>query len=132
MAIVKVNKCCPLCKSDYVEIDEAQLSDKEKYLMYWNYELGTPKAEAAWKEKESMTVKQAPMVIPDIDGHISMADGSWISSRSKHRENLKRNNCIEIGNDVPLTQKKHEFTPKEHEARKRQIAEIAYSKLNYR
>ena len=100
--------------------------------MYWNYELGSPEAEAAWKEKESMTVKQAPMVIPDIQGHISMADGTWVSSRSKHRENLKRNNCVEIGNDVPMQQKKHEFTAKDNEARKRQIAEIAYSKLNYR
>jgi hypothetical protein len=132
MTVVKVHKCCPLCKSDYEEVDEAQLSDKEKYLMYWNYEIGSPEGEAAWKEKEAMTPKQAPMVIPDISGHISMADGSWVSSRSKHRENLKRNNCVEIGNDVPLEQKKHEFTSKDNEARKRQIAEIAYSKLNYR
>lgn len=132
MAIVKVQKCCPLCKSDYVAIDEAQLSDKEKYLMYWNYELGTPEAEQAWKEKEAMQPQKAPDVIPDIQGHISMADGSWVSSRSKHRENLKRNNCIEIGNDVPMQQKKHEFSTKDNEARKRQIAEIAYSKLNYR
>jgi len=132
MAIVKVNKCCPLCRSDYVEIDEAQLSDKEKYLMYWNYEMGTPEAEAAWAEKEAMIPKKAPDVISDIDGHISMADGSWVSSRSKHRENLKRNNCIEIGNDVPMQQKSHQFSTKEHEARKRQIAEIAYSKLTYR
>lgn len=65
----------------------------------------------------------------DIEGHISMADGSWVSSRSKHRENLKRNNCIEIGNDVPTQQKKPEFSRQEQEARKRQIAEITYSKL---
>jgi hypothetical protein len=68
----------------------------------------------------------------DIEGHISMADGTWVSSRSKHRENLKRNNCVEIGNDVSLEQKKPEFSRQEQEARKRQIAEITYSKLNYR
>ena len=50
MAVVKVQKCCPLCKSDYFAVDEAQLSEKEKYLMYWNYELGSPEAEQAWKE----------------------------------------------------------------------------------
>jgi hypothetical protein len=72
------------------------------------------------------------MVIPDIEGHISMADGTWVSSRSKHRENLKRNNCVEIGNDVPMQPKTIEFSRKEQEARKRQIAEITYSKLNYR
>ena len=100
--------------------------------MYWNYELGSPEAEQAWKDKESMTVKQAPMVIPDIEGHISMADGAWVSSRSKHRENLKRNNCIELGNDVPMQQKEHQFSRKENEERKLQIAEVAYQKLTYR
>ena len=79
-----------------------------------------------------MTPKEATTVISDIQGHISMADGSWVSSRSQHRENLKRNNCVEIGNDVPVAQKKVEFSRKDHEARKQQIAEIAYSKLNYR
>ena len=132
MAIVKVQKCCPLCNSDYEAIDETQLSDKEKYLMYWNYKLGTEEAEQAWKEKEAMIPRKAPDVIPDIQGHISMADGAWISSRSKHRENLKRNNCIELGNDIPMEQKKHEFTRKENDDRKRQIAEVAYSKLTYR
>jgi hypothetical protein len=132
MAIVKVSKCCPLCKSDYQAIDETQLSDKEKYLMYWNYEMGTPEAEKAWAEKEAMTPRKAPDVISDIAGHISMADGTWVSSRSKHRENLKRNNCIELGNDVPTQQKVHEFSRKDQEARKRQIAEIAYQKLSYK
>ena len=70
--------------------------------------------------------------MPDIEGHISMADGTWVGSRSAHRENLKRNNCVEIGNDVPTQQKTVEFSRKDQEARKRQIAEIAYSKLNYR
>ena len=87
--------------------------------------------EAALDQAEEGTL-EAPMVVPDIEGHISMADGTWVSSRSKHRENLKRNNCVEVGNDVPVEQKKVEFSRKENEARKRQIAEIAYSKLNYR
>jgi hypothetical protein len=131
MAIVKIKKCCPMCRSDYEEVDPEQLTDKEEYLLYWSYELGTPEAEQAWAQKLAMTPRAAPTVISDIDGHISMADGSWVSSRSKHRENLKRNNCIEIGNDVPMEQKKHEFSYKDQEARKRQIAEIAYSKLKY-
>ena len=79
-----------------------------------------------------MKSREAPMVIPDIQGHISMADGTWVSSRSKHRENLKRNNCVEIGDAVPMQQKPIEISRKDQEARKRQIAEIAYSKLNYR
>jgi hypothetical protein len=132
MALVKVTVKCPHCKVDHEEYDATQYDDKEKYLAYWNIPFNTPEAEEAWQAKLDMTPKEAPMVMPDIEGHISMADGQWVSSRSKHRENLKRNNCIEIGNDVPTEQKKHEFSSKENEARKRQIAEIAYQKLNYR
>ena len=132
MALIKVNVTCPCCKVQHEEYDETQLSDKEKYLIYWNIPFDTPEAEQAWQDKLNMTRREAPMVVPDIEGHISMADGTWVSSRSKHRENLKRNNCIEIGNDVPTQQKPIEFSRKEQEARKRQIAEITYSKLNYR
>jgi hypothetical protein len=132
MALVKVTVKCPHCKVDHEEYDATQYDDKEKYLAYWNIPFNTPEAEQAWQDKLGMTPKEAPIVMPDITGHISMADGTWVSSRSKHRENLKRNNCIEIGNDVPLEQKKVEFSRKEQEARKRQIAEITYAKLNYR
>ena len=76
-----------------------------------------------------MKTREAPMVMSDIEGHISMADGQWVSSRSKHRENLKRNHCVEIGNDVPMQQKVHEISRKDQEARKRQIAELTYEKL---
>ena len=132
MALVKVTVKCPHCKVDHEEYDATQYDDKEKYLAYWNIPFNTPEAEQAWQDKLGMTLKEAPTVMPDITGHISMADGTWVSSRSKHRENLKRNNCIEIGNDVPLEQKKVEFSRQEQEARKRQIAEITYAKLNYR
>lgn len=40
-----------------------------------------------------------PNVLSDIDGYQSMADGSWISSRSQHRDHLKRHGCIEVGNE---------------------------------
>jgi hypothetical protein len=132
MALVKKTVTCPCCKVDHEEYDASQFDDREKYLFYWNLPFEGPEAEEAWRQKLEMTPKEAPIVMSDIEGHISMADGQWVSSRSKHRENLKRNNCIEIGNDVPTEQKKHEFSRKEHQERKRQIAEIAYSKLNYR
>jgi len=132
MALVKVTVKCPHCKVDHEEYDQSKFNDREKYLSYWNLPFEGEEADKAWQAKLEMTPKEAPTVIPDIVGHISMADGTWISSRSKHRENLKRNNCIELGNDVPTQQKTHEFSRKDQEARKRQIAEIAYSKLNYR
>jgi hypothetical protein len=132
MALVKVTVKCSHCKVDHEEYDEKQFNDREKYLAYWNLPFEGEEADKAWRQKLEMTPKEAPMVIPDIAGHISMADGTWVGSRSAHRENLKRNNCVEIGNDVPLAPKKVEFSRKEQEARKRQIAEITYSKLNYR
>ena len=132
MALVKVTVKCPHCRVDHEEYDATQYDDKEKYLAYWNIPFNTPEAEEAWQAKLNMTPKEAPTVMSDIEGHISMADGTWVSSRSKHRENLKRNNCVEVGNDVPTQQKTIEFSRKENQARKQQIAEIAYSKLNYR
>jgi hypothetical protein len=132
MALVKISVTCPCCKVAHEEYDEKQFDDREKYLSYWNLPFEGEEADKAWRQKLEMTPKEAPMVMPDIEGHISMADGTWVGSRSAHRENLKRNNCVEIGDAVPTAHKPIEISRKDQEARKRQIAEIAYSKLNYR
>ena len=129
MALVKKTVTCIHCRVDHEEYDETQFDDREKYLAYWNLPFEGSEADEAWRQKLEMTPKEAPMVMPDIGGHISMADGEWVSSRSKHRENLKRNNCVEIGNDVSFEQKKHTLSRAENESRKRQIAELAYAKL---
>jgi hypothetical protein len=123
---------CPKCGYSEGNHIEAQKTDEEFFLEWWTPTIGEEAAKASWQDKLEMKSREAPMVMSDIEGHISMADGSWVSSRSKHRENLKRNNCIELGNDVPTQQKVHEFSRKEQQQRKQQIAEIAYSKLNYR
>jgi hypothetical protein len=123
---------CPKCgysEGNHVEVKQ---TDEEFFLEWWTPTIGLEAAKASWLDKVAMKSREAPMVMSDIQGHISMADGTWVSSRSKHRENLKRNNCVEIGDAVPTTQKPIEFSRKEQEARKRQIAEIAYSKLTYR
>ena len=88
-------------------------------------------AERSWEEKQKLQRRQAPMVQSDIQGYISQIDGSWIDSKSKHRAHLKQHRMIEMGNDVPMEQKKVEISRKSQEERKRQIAEIAYSKLRY-
>ena len=129
MALVKVTVTCSHCKVSHEEYDYAQMSDREKYLAYWNLPFKGAEADAAWREKENMTYRPAPTVMSDIEGHISMADGTYITSRSKHRENLKRNNCIELGNDVPIQQKKHELSTREREHLKRTIAEVTHAKL---
>jgi hypothetical protein len=40
-------------------------------------------------------------IIPDIKPYRSMIDGRMITSRSQHREHLKANNCVEIGDSIP-------------------------------
>ena len=44
-------------------------------------------------------------VMPDIKSYKSMIDGSEITSRSKHREHLRANQCVEVGNDSSLWRK---------------------------
>ena len=120
---------CPNCgwiAGNHVKVKQ---TDEEFFLEWWTPTIGLEAAKASWQDKVAMKTRQAPMVMSDIDGHISMADGQWVSSRSKHRENLKRNNCIEIGNDVPMQQKKHELSTKEREHLKRTIAEVTHAKL---
>ena len=123
---------CPKCGYSEGNHIEAQKTDEEFFLEWWTPTLGLEEAKRSWLDKVAMKSRVAPTVISDIEGHISMADGTWVSSRSKHRENLKRNGCIELGNDVPTQQKVHEFSRKEQQERKQQIADITYSKLNYR
>ena len=117
---------CGWSEGNAVEIKK---SDKDYYLEFWGYKLGTPEAEEAWKLKQEMTYREAPMVMSDIEGYVSQVDGTWIKSRSHHRSHLKQHRMIELGNDVPMKHKPAEISRKSQEARKRQIAELAYEKL---
>ena len=124
---------CPNCGfSESNHVAKKQQSDKEFFIEWWTPTIGEEAAKASWLDKVAMKSREAPMVMSDIEGHISMADGQWVSSRSKHRENLKRNGCVELGNDVPMQRKEATISTKSQEARKRQIAELAYAKLNYK
>ena len=121
---------CPNCGwSEGNAVAKKQQSDKDYYLEFWGYKLGTPEAEEAWKLKEEMTYREAPMVMSDIPGYISQVDGSWIDSRSKHRAHLKQHRMIELGNDVPMKHPEIKLSRKSQEERKRQIAEMANARL---
>ena len=122
---------CPKCGFTEEKI-ETKKSDKEHYLEFWGYTLGTPESEQAWKEKQEMTVREAPMVMSDINPYISQVDGSVIESRSKHKAHLKQHRMIELGNDVPKQHKQVDMSTQSKDARKRHIAEQVYQKLNYR
>jgi hypothetical protein len=107
------------------------MTDKEIYLAHWTPTLGEEEALKSWEAKLQMIKRQAPMVSSDIQPYQSQIDGSWITSRSKHRSHLKQHGCIEVGNDVPMNHKTVEISRKSQEQRKRAIAEIAYAKLRY-
>jgi len=129
MALVKVTVTCPHCKVDHEEYDETQFTDREKYLAYWNLPFEGPEADEAWQQKLDMQPREAAMVMPDIEGYVSQVDGTWVKSRSHHREHLKQHRMIELGNDYVKQNKPIEISRKDQEARKRTIAEVAYEKL---
>jgi hypothetical protein len=123
---------CPQCGYTEGNHVKAKQSDKDYYLEFWGYTLGSPEAEQAWKEKQEMIAREAPMVMSDIDGYVSQVDGSWINSRSKHKAHLKQHRMIELGNDVPMQHKQADMSTKSKDARKRDIAEQVYQKLSYK
>lgn len=71
----------------------ADLSDKDYYLTFWGYKLGTPEAEEAWKVKCAHVERRAPMVAPDLPGYESPVSGKWIEGRAARREDLRRTGC---------------------------------------
>ena len=99
-------KTCPHCHKALEVIESKPKSDKDFYLEWWTPTLGAEEALKSWEEKQLNRKIAAPMVQSDISGYISQVDGSWIDSKSKHRDHLKRHNMIELGNDVPMEQKK--------------------------
>ena len=48
--------------------------------------------------------KKTHHIMPDIKPYKSMITGEVITSRSKHREHLKRHACIEVGNEIASMQ----------------------------
>lgn len=129
MALVKVTVTCQHCKVDHEEYDQTQFNDREKYLFYWNLPFEGKEADEAWQQKLDMQPREASMVMPDIEGYVSQVDGTWIKSRSHHREHLKQHRMIELGNDYIKQNKPIEISRKDQESRKRTIAEVAYEKL---
>jgi hypothetical protein len=118
---------CPLCKSEYDKPDVKEMSEKDYFIEWWTPTVGKEEAERSWEAKQTQIRRSAPMVQSDISGYISQIDGSWIDSKSKHRNHLKQHGCIEVGNE-----KQSNTAPKQDPRLKQTIAEIAYEKLRYR
>ena len=50
-------------------------------------------------EKSEAAQKGGLNIMRDIEPYQNMKDFGWITSRSQHREFLRRNNFVEIGNE---------------------------------
>jgi hypothetical protein len=124
---------CPNCGySEGNHLAKKQQTEEEFFIEWWTPTVGLEEAKRSWAEKQENIRRETSMVMSDIEGYISQVDGSWIKSRSHHRDHLKQHRMIELGNDVPMQRKEATISTKSQEARKRQIAELAYAKLNYR
>lgn len=70
--------------------------------------------------KSNSSGNTGPMIMRDIEPYKNMIDGRMITSRSEHRELLKKHNCVEVGNDTSHIKRK---TPKhDFKTRKRVLA----------
>ena len=69
------------------------------------------------------------MIQPDIQPYQSMADGSMITSRSQHREHLKKHNCFEVGNEK-MESKPVVVTDTRREVLQSQLANMTHSQAN--
>jgi|TARA_R100001460_G_scaffold19375_1_gene40450 hypothetical protein len=49
--------------------------------------------------KASAAPKGGVSIMKDIEPYQNMKDRGWITSRSQHREFLRRNNFVEVGNE---------------------------------
>ena len=105
------------------------MTDKEVFFNHWLPTLGQEECEKSWELKMQMMARKAPSVMSDIEPYQSQVDGSWITSRSKHREHLKQHRMIEVGNDVSFKHKTIE--PVANEKRKQALGRAVYEKLKY-
>jgi hypothetical protein len=73
---------------------------RENWLKLWGFEDGTPEADAAWANKLSSRRREAGFsVMPDIGEYKSVVDGTFVTSRSQHREHIRRHDLVEVGNE---------------------------------
>ena len=72
----------------------------------------------------------APMIMGDITPYKSMIDGSMIQSRSRHREHLRENGCIEVGNESMETKLTAPSSEKRREVLVQQLGNMTHNEAN--
>ncbi len=75
--------------------------------------------------KRSETVAM-PMIMRDIGEYVSTLDGERITSRSQHRDHMKRHDVVEVGNErIGAAPERQASTREIGEAIKRHVEEVA-------
>ena len=72
----------------------------------------------------------APMIMGDIAPYQSMIDGSMIQSRSRHREHLRDNGCVEVGNEKMETKLTAPSSEKRREVLAQQLGNMTHNEAN--
>lgn len=74
---------------------------KDEWLKLWGFTPETPEAEQAWGDKLALDERASGSfyVVRDIGEYTSPVDGTRITSRSAHRDHIRRHDLIEIGNE---------------------------------
>jgi hypothetical protein len=81
-------------------------------------------------EKIQSKRKDLYYVQDDIKPYKSMADGSWITSRSQHKRHLKRHGCIEIGNEVMTPRAPEPVQDTRRDVLRAQLANMTHKEAN--
>lgn len=82
-----------------------------------------------WVPIDQRIPVEGVMIYPDIQPYQSMADGSMITSRSQHREHLKKHNCFEVGNES-MESKPVIVKDTRREVLQSQLANMTHSQAN--
>lgn len=81
-------------------------------------------------EKINSKKKDLYYVQDDIKPYKSMADGTWITSRSQHRRHLKRHGCVEVGNEVMTNRAPEPVKDTRREVLRSQLANMTHDQAN--
>jgi hypothetical protein len=87
---------------------------KNEWLDGWGYELGTEKAEQAWKDKLAHDIRVDNIPNPnrvhgrlyELPSYQSPITGQWIDGRVARREDLARSGCVEYDESMKTEQTK--------------------------
>lgn len=71
-------------------------------------------------------------VMPDIQPYQSMIDGTMITSRSQHREHLKKHGCREIGNETQHLLKAYDNLPDVSPQKRRELIRAQIDAMSHK